>query len=390
MIGELPPAGNRISTDIRLPLPEFRGYRPIWLASGTAALALAMLHIKRQRSDVTQPEIILPAYACPDLVSAAVYAGLRPVLCDIGSEDPGLNLAQLEEAASENTVAAIAVNFLGIQERIDSIRSHLPASTAIIEDNAQCFPESVDCLKGEYVVASFGRGKPASTLGGGLLLVNDDLPLFPDWLYRNVKPAADSIGNWAGHRGKVHLYNLLRHPRLYCWLRRMPFVSLGDTRYKALADIQAMPESCKSLVASNTASYLGFDRWREKQYRDLLSEFRSVRCLSSQAAERCGRLLRFPLLCGSAAERDELLAELSAKGLGASAMYQKPLAAIPGVADKVRRRNHAPGAARFAERLLTLPLHSGVTQRHIADIAAVFRGQLARKGESGAVEMGSL
>lgn len=385
MKGELPPVGNRILTEVRLPLPEFRGYRPIWLASGTAALALSMLHVKLQRRELARPEIIIPAYGCPDLVAAAVYAGMTPVLSDVSNADPGLNLQQLQEAVSENTVAVLAVNFLGIRERIEEIRGLLPAGTAIIEDNAQWFPGSGDTLESEYVVTSFGRGKPASTLGGGLLLVRDDLPLYPHWLYRNVKPWPESFTDWVGHRGKVHLYNLLRHPHLYRWLTRMPVLTLGETRFKELTEIRAMSPSCKSLVASNTSQYLGFERWREQQYRDMISEFRGLRCLPSQAGERCSRLLRFPLLCGSRAERDQLLAELNARGLGASAMYGKPLPLISGVAEKVKVSGPLHGAGQFADRLLTLPLHSAVNQGHIAAIREVLHEQLSSKKESSPV-----
>jgi dTDP-4-amino-4,6-dideoxygalactose transaminase len=386
MIAELPPVGNRVSTEVRLPLPEFRGYRPIWLASGTAALALSLLHAKLQHQQITRPEVIIPAYGCPDLVAAGVYAGVTPVLADVGHDDPALNPESLAQALSENTIAIIAVSFLGIRERIDHLRALLPSGVAVIEDNAQWFPESSESIQGDYAITSFGRGKPASTLGGGLLLVRDDLPLFPEWLYRNVSPARDTFTDWASHRGKVTLYNVLRQPVLYYWLNRLPFVTLGETRYKELDGIRGMPASCKSLVASNAAFHLGFDRWREKEYQNRLGDFAGIKCLSSHHEERSGRLLRFPVLCGSRAERDALLEDLKSRGLGASAMYRDALPAIPGVRERIKLRASVGGAETFAQRLLTLPLHSGVTQRHIASMAEVFRHRLTHRQHAGTVQ----
>lgn len=387
MMAELPPVGNRVSTKVRLPLPDFRGYRPIWLASGTAALALSLLHAKLQHPTILRPEVVVPAYGCPDLIAAAVYAGITPVLADIGGDDPALNTECLKQALSENTLAIVAVNFLGIRERIDQLRAVLPTGIAVIEDNAQWFPEHSESLQGEYAIMSFGRGKPVSILGGGLLLVRDDLPLFPEWLYRNVGPTRDSFTDWASHRGKVALYNLLRQPILYYWLCRLPFIRLGETAFKELRDIRGMPGSCKSLVASNAASHIAFDRWREKQYQNSLGELPGIRCLSDHHSERAGRLLRFPVLCASATERDALLEELQLQGLGASAMYRQALPAIAGVKERVKMTDAASGAERFAQRLITLPLHSGVTQRHIDSIAEIFRSRLTRHQSAGAVQV---
>ncbi len=87
-------------------------YELLLLNSGTAALSLAMT-IAAGSAEASSPEVILPAYGCPDLLAAAYYAGLRPVLADIQAASPRYQQAALETAITGDTVAIVAVNFLG-------------------------------------------------------------------------------------------------------------------------------------------------------------------------------------------------------------------------------------------------------------------------------------
>src|SRR5690606_38180670 len=125
--------------------PAFERYRSVWLNSGTAALAQALIVAKRRQSSVARPQVILPAYGCPDLVAAAVFAGLEPVLVDIETDDPAYSIDALRAALSTSVVAVVAVNFLGIPERLALLRDVLQehGQALLIEDNAQWFPESV-------------------------------------------------------------------------------------------------------------------------------------------------------------------------------------------------------------------------------------------------------
>lgn len=367
--GDLPPAGNAVRLRPRLPLPVFAGYRDLWLNSGTAALALAFLHAHWQRLEIRNPEVVLPAYGCPDLVSAAVYAGLRPVLADIDAADPAYDLSALEAAINENTVAVVAVNFLGIAERLEAIRKLLPPDTVLVEDNAQWHPEPDVALKGEYVVTSFGRGKPASVLGGGLLLIRKDMPLEQEWIAEQLTEAGQSGRMWR-HSLKAIAYNALRTPPGYFCVNRSGLFKLGQTRYRELQRIASMDSACEARVAANVQEHLLQDRWREAFYDAALADIPDLLII---APERRRRLLRYPLLCAGREQRDLLLQTFNRQGLGASPLYQRALAAIPGVADKVVIKGKTPAAASFANRLLTLPLHSGVSAAHLEKIVTTLQ-----------------
>lgn len=363
---DLPPTGNPIALTFSAAAPpELAGFSACYVNSGTAALALALIAARR-RAAVDSPEVILPGYACPDLVSAAVHAGVRPVLVDIGGGDPGYELAALKNALSADTVAVVAVNFLGIRERLDELRELLRQwpQAVLVEDDAQWFPEPGSALSGDAVCLSFGRGKPVSLLGGGALLLRNGV--FDDFVA--AAELAQAVLPGASYRWKVRAYNTLLHPLGYGLLSRNPLLQLGRTVFKPLPAIAALDEERARLLTPNCNAYHARPQTAAAQLRERLP---AALDLPLQLGERSGRLLRYPLLCADGAQRDALLHALRAAGLGASAMYREVLPEIEGVGAQVEVRSPLPGARRFAARLLTLPVHAGVGAADVERMAAI-------------------
>lgn len=367
----LPPAGHSIAlARATSELPEFSGYRAMWVQSGTAALALALIAARRRSSHIAHPKVVLPGYGCPDLVAAAVFAGVQPVLADIGADDPGYDFDSLRAALSVDTVAVVAVNFLGLRERLAQLREIMAAypSALLIEDDAQWFPEvsSEATLQGDMVCLSFGRGKPVSLLGGGALLINStlDIPNIAD-----VVQAADETGSSLAF--KMQLYNLLLSPRIYGPVSKLPFLQVGVTRLKTLSAITKMDSRRLAMLASNLKIY----RNRSQVVADAIAAKvpGQIIDLPTRLHERAGRLLRYPILLRDREVRDRLLRCLGREGLGATALYQALLPDIDGVAAHVVVNGSLTGARQFAERLLTLPVHESVT---VADVKAM--GELLR------------
>lgn len=360
--GDLAPTGNRIALRTRAAEPEFCGYTSHWVQSGTAALALALQVARLRRPEIRVPRVILPAYGCPDLVAAAMFAGVQPVLVDIGEDDPGYDLDALAAALHLDVVAVVSVNFLGIADRLGALQSLLGGrGIALIEDNAQWFPEASQSslspdLHGDMVCLSFGRGKPVSLLGGGVLLLKDGAP--PADIH--IEPAVGSSAQW---RLRVLLLNTVLHRRCYALLNRNPLISLGQTVYKPLAEVRGLDQQRRAYLGGAMKAYLALAREVENKWTEALRDLPGIRLIAD--VERCGRLLRYPLLCSDAARRDAIWKALDAAGLGVSAMYQKPLVEIAGVRDRVEFAGDYPNVARFASRLLTLPTHTGVTPADI-------------------------
>lgn len=357
--GALPPAGERIPLRLRAravaPESLWRPSRAYYYATGTAALAAAIVAAVRALRH-RAPEVILPAYGCPALVSAALWAGARPVLVDLEPGRPWLSLTGLEAAIGRDTAAVVAVDLFGIPERIDAIRAvasrwHVP----VVEDSAQAFYRRDDGWKGDLVVLSFGRGKPVSLLGGGAVLARN-----PD-LARHLPELPPRPAGAARLRAKVLAYNLLRQPALYWLPAAIPALKLGATRYEPLEAVEPIDRVRLDALAAAVEAYEADDAQLQRQRR-IQAALRGSAL--EDLARLCGaegfRLLRYPLLAPTAAQRDALVDELTAAGLGASRMYAVPLSRVEAI-PSVCRGLSTPVAEDFAARLLTLPTHSHVT-----------------------------
>ena len=371
--GDLPPVGHQISLQASREnsLQDLLGMHQYWVDSGTSALGLALCDVRQQFSHIQRPRVIIPGYCCPDLVAACVFAGVEAVAIDISVDDPSYDFDQLRIHLDESVIAVIAVNFLGISERLEELRrllAELGLSTRIIEDNAQWFPSTKEeaVFNTDYVVFSFGRGKPLSLLGGGLLL--SAAPLDSS-LVRNIAPAESrsALLPW-----KIRAYNVLLNPRFYALLNRNPLLSLGKTEYHPLDEIRFMDNFRCDLLSENFNAY----RKRGSTVADAIHSQVTDSGLQSLAAlnsSRARRLLRYPLLCGSVEQRDALLKSCNNAGLGSTAMYANALDKVNGVAGRVTVPAALDNATHFARRFMTLPVHTGVTKYHQAKMKQILQ-----------------
>ena len=387
MFYQLPPVGNPIClsrTDQSESLFQIFGnaYQTHYFASGTAALAAAITAAIRLKA-VARPEIILPAYGCPDLISAVVFAGAKPVLVDIEADRPWMDLEQLPAKMSANTVAIIAVNLFGISERMEQLRPLADqAGALLIEDSAQAFPSSNEknIWQGDLVVLSFGRGKPVSLLGGGAVLYNKEnskaselARLLPEGTRQTEGNLKKQITFWL----KTKLYNWMINPRLYWLPQGLPFLHLGETQYHPLSSLEGMDRIKTLLLPSNVDAYQHNTMSAQKKLSMILGEQNFEGCSLVDLPRACKipearRLLRYPLLVEPEA-RDQLYARLQRLGMGPSRMYPKALPEVSGLEALLSDQGSFPAATSFAERMLTLPTHSHVRQTDIEKIRQVIQ-----------------
>lgn len=380
MFYQLPPVGNPVHLSVSkqpdsLLQAVFAPYEPRYFASGTAALAAAIDAAVRLKG-VTHPEVILPAYGCPDLVSASVFAGVKPVLCDLEPDRPWMNLDQLSAHTSSRTVAIVATHLFGISERMNQLRPIAEqAGAVLIEDSAQAFPDRTETSlwDGDLVVLSFGRGKPVSLLGGGAVLFRGaDLG--------NLLPARDMQERRGqrqrlSFRFKAMLYNLMTSPRLYWIPQSLPFLHLGETRFHPLSSIDAIDTERLVRLPTNVNAYQSDDMKAQKGLASMLAELdlstKGIIDLTAVCKTPSNRrLLRYPLLVNTET-RFGLSAELRRRGLGSSGMYPTTLPAISGLKELLAGQGPFPAAETFASGILTLPTHNRVGSGDIAEMRRV-------------------
>ena len=370
----LPPVGNSIALRAGEKgdwQKKYSGYSTTFLDSGTSALALALKIATNQSDSGQNGEVILPAYGCPDLVSAAVYAGLKPVLIDLAPDRPHMSLPGVEQAINARTRAIVAVNFLGIPERIQSLRAIADSyDCLLIEDNAQCFPAPDSELLGDCVITSFGRGKPVSLLEGGMLLTRHGIK--PPNIVE--QPHLKSLHKSSLYKAKILLCNMLVSPWCYGLLEHLPFLAIGETSYKPLEKIEAMSKFSQDLLGENVRQYLERKIKIQAEIREeVIAPLEGIVDLAKTSAfDTNQRLLRYPILLPDKITRDLLLQRLCHIGLGATSMYKKPLPKILEGVTSVKINDSYSTSQNFADRLLTLPTHDRVADRHIQKMTKIF------------------
>jgi dTDP-4-amino-4,6-dideoxygalactose transaminase len=259
--------------------------------------------------------------------------GVQTCALPICPNDPAYDLEALRLHLDANVIAIIAVNFLGIGERLEQLReliSDLNLRTRVIEDNAQWFPSSVSEMEfqSDYVSFSFGRGKPMSLLGGGLLCSKAPIAIAASDFIEKLVPSPRLL--WL----KITAYNLLLTPQLYQLLNRNPLLSLGVTRYVPLEKIEHFDVYRRALLDENFTLHCARDNTVAQRYDSVVVN-NGVQQLAANCAVRQRQLLRYPLLCRDEISRNKLLQQLSKAGLGASPMYASAIDRIEGVDGKV-------------------------------------------------------
>ena len=355
----VPPAGSPIRPRLRGRLAKFDWtfgdrYWPVFVDSGTSALQLAIrAACKRlERND----SIWIPAYSCPDILSAAFAAKARAVLYDVDTDSPFI---AADQRPPEGLAAAVAAHFVGLPHPPERIQSYIAGSDAVlIEDSAQRFPMPDDTLYGDAVVLSFGRGKPLSLMEGGCLLVGGRLLPHVSELVRNA-------GTWQPNlcgSAKRLLHDLALQPAVFGLVRKLPGLSLGQVAYKTASPAQLADHRLAQLASLAAATYQSEAHWLADQHATqtfVAQHFPNLRPLQRTDLVPTCRLSRIPCIAADAAAAAKACDDSLSMGIAATRMYRQALPAIHGVPPGIT--GPWSRAASLAERLVTLPVMPQVT-----------------------------
>ncbi|MBI4846242.1 MAG: aminotransferase class I/II-fold pyridoxal phosphate-dependent enzyme [Candidatus Omnitrophica bacterium] len=201
----------------------------ISVSSGKIALWLSLRGLNAIKGD----EIIVPAYTVPEVIEVILLCGLRPIFVDICFNDATMDIALVEEKITSRTKFVLATHMYGNPCQIDKIldiaKKH---NLKVIEDAAQACGAEFRGKKtgsfGEIGYFSFGLTKNFNTLGGGMIVTDDDelaftirkkIELFrpiPAWLL--LKRLLTVLLLWICTYPVV--FSLCIYPLLYLGLRR--------------------------------------------------------------------------------------------------------------------------------------------------------------------------
>ena len=351
---------------------HFFGARQVTIyPSGTAALAHAIRQ-SAERSPTKAPEVILPAYGCPDLIAACVYAGVFPRLVDVSPGAWGYSHRDLERQVSENTVAIVAVNLLGVGDEAAALYSFCQSrGIALIQDSAQYLPRADTEWPGDYVVLSFGRGKPLNLLLGGALIARTADAEAPSAAIHRLPLKARFLAS----RLAAVAFNTLTRPGLYGLLSALPGTGLGVVVYTPLECASVLPDWVARRMNSAFDDYRRVPAYQRKIWEPVLSNWHrwGIEALRAVQHEPDAEPLRLALLAPDRASRDTLVSEFTRAGLGASRFYGTELTRISGIPAVARSQGPFPNAARLAARLLTLPTHTLVSVDSVNEADRIVR-----------------
>lgn len=362
-------------------MEQFFGNRQITLyASGTAALAQAMATCA-SRSPVRTPEIIVPAYGCPDLVAACVHASVYPRLVDTAPSQWAYDLEALKSSLSPDTVAIVAVNLLGLGDGSNElIRLCRERRIPLIQDSAQYLPREGTDWPGDYVVLSFGRGKPLNLLHGGALISP-----FGDRASLSGPPARYcKKDRLLSSRAAAIAFNTLTRPAIYGALSALPGTGLGEVIYAPLLNPYPLPDRAWRQVGIAFELYRQTPSYRRDIWASTVREWYElgIIALGCPGCPFPAEPLRLALLAPDRDGRDALVQNLNRAGLGASRFYGADLTRIAAIPEIVRCQQPFPNASSLADRLFTLPTHglvSAGTVRATGDVVLAWHRSFGRK-----------
>jgi dTDP-4-amino-4,6-dideoxygalactose transaminase len=358
------------------PLPEtfaLLGDSPkFWTRSGRQALRLLLGALELPPAS----GVALPLFTDPSLVRAIVAAGHRPVFIDVDPRFLTMDPYSLRRANGSYS-AVVAVHLFGQLADMPAILE-VAGDAPVIEDTAHApLSRLQGRMAGRFGVAcfySFASTKYWPAGGGGLAMVHrPDLARKLGDTIRSLSPpsrmrelrglllqAAKSI---VFHR---RLYGLFGRP-MRRWAEQWALL-------EPCLDLEAIPRSCAAAACRQALRFPPrVERQRANSLR-LLAQLGDVENIVLPH-ERPGAQYNyhlFPVLLRNRAERTAMMDAMWAKFIDTSMIYS-------GVVQECRRLGYlggCPVAESVAERLITLPNYSALTDRDIDRVAEVFLSTL--------------
>lgn len=381
-LARLPPSGESIGPDsvsrifrgqgagrASEALREQLGVAAVSLhASGREALRVGLRHLA-DRSGRT--EVVIPAYTCFSVPSAAVAAGLRVRLVDVDG-DGRIELADLEALPLDAAAAVVVCNLFGVPEPVAPVAERsAPAGAAVVDDAAQSFgsraPDGRVGARGDLGVLSFGRGKPVAALGGGALA----WPRAAQGLALPPEPEPGRIGAVA----RALSFDLALWPPLFRLLAAIPALGIGETHFEPIFPRGAISGAALALLAPLLTRSADQAQRRAARARALAERIQDAgEWRPLLAPEQQNPVYpRLALMAPNTGARDRALRELTRLGAGASAMYPASLDVVPELRSYLADARECPGARDFAGRVLTLPTHGGLRGSRLDQALEVLR-----------------
>lgn len=297
----------------------------IGVSNGTDALELAYRAVGVGAGD----EVIMPANTFIATAEAVSRIGAVPVFVDVDEDYLLIDPDAVEAAITERTRVIVPVHLFGQTAPVERIRPIADKyGLVVVEDAAQAQGASSSAGRAgalaRIAATSFYPGKNLGAAGDAGAVITDDAHAAA--LIRNLAAHGSSTKYVHAHIGMNARLDAIQAPVLRAKLRR--------------------------LDGWNAARRAAADR-----YAKLLADIDGVRL----PAVRPGNTDVWHLYVVQVDERDRVLANLSAAGIGAAIHYPTPLHLTAAYESLGYRAGQFPIAEAAAKRILSLPMFPHLT-----------------------------
>jgi perosamine synthetase len=303
--------------------------------TGTAALHAAVLAVGVKRDD----EVIVPSFTFVATAEAVALAGARPVFTDIDPITYTLSPTAAEKALTDKTKAILPVDLYGFSADMKPLGEiAVKHDLRLVEDAAQAHGASYEGKPaGSFSDAacwSLYASKNMMTGEGGVITTDDDRL---DEKLRMIR----THGEKAKYASEM-LGSNYRMPELEA--------AIGIVQMKKLP------------------SFAAKRRQNAQQLTKILSESDRL-VLPYETKDRLHSWYLYTVRLRNANEnqRDKLLEDLKAKGIGAEAYYVNPINTMPFYRENFGAKP-LPETEKAAKQVFSLPVHPAVTADEISFI----------------------
>lgn len=308
----------------------------------------AALHLSLVVSDIgAGDEVITTPYTFTATAEAIRYVGAKPVFVDIGPETLNIDITKIAPAITSRTKAIMPVHIAGVPCDMDALREICKKhNLVLIDDAAHAIPAEYN---GKYIGAlgdlsafSFYANKNITTAEGGMITTNNDSLAEP---LRTMRLHGIDKDAWARQSGR----SIWRYD-----------ITTEGYKYN-MTDIQAAMGLCQLMK---------LNKQHERRqnfvqiYQSELAKFPQVSTpfVPDNPAEHAWHLYIIQLHTGN---RDEFVESLREANIECSVHY------IPLHLFEFYQKQYGysvgdfPRAEEVFERVVSLPLHPGLTESDV-------------------------
>ncbi len=358
-----PPAGQSIPWRVmlqrrqRTDLSFLSGYFTEFFDSGTSALAIAIARaLDPLVKSGFRPSVLLPAYGCPNLVSATLWAGGQPEFIDLAPGSIIPDERELVARLNTRDVVVVAVDAFGVPS-LSNAALMLPVADPtlpLVHDLAQSFAPYADGWKNiaPQSILSFGRAKPMSlTMGGGLISVRTPIMGEPKQVPDLARVSLAML------LPRMAVYNWSLHPSLFGPISMIPLLRIGQTELRAheftakySCGFDALVHSAAGVLAKEMPKLIG-------ETNDMLELAMSCPVIIPAPIANMPPqtpLWRLPVVVASKRAADKL--EADGRAFGVTRLYGKTLPEFHGLSAE-ECASRWPNAYKLSRQIVTLPTH---------------------------------